>query len=160
MSCSPSVAPLTGKIKFLFAAVALGSVAALGFIALPPSATSAVAGRDGVAAPSRAVFDQSRATPDRIEAERITISPNGFAPSEIIRPAGRVLVAVDDRTGLDHLVLRLDAGANRPLREVRVPADTRGRHEWRRVIDLPPGSYTLTEADHPDWVCRITITGN
>jgi hypothetical protein len=43
---------------------------------------------------------------------------------------------------------------------VRVPRDTKGRREWRQLVTLPPGSYALTEADHPGWVCRITITAN
>jgi hypothetical protein len=29
---------------------------------------------------------------------------------------------------------------------------------WSRLLDLQPGQYTLTEANHSDWVCNFTIT--
>ena len=29
---------------------------------------------------------------------------------------------------------------------------------WRKVFDLAPGNYTLTEASHPEWACRIVVT--
>lgn len=103
---------------------------------------------------------QSIPNPARLESERITVRPTGFEPAEITRPAGRVLLAVNDRSGLGALTLRLDAGPGVRLREVRVPQDTRGRHEWRQVVNFPPGTYVVTEANHPGWVCRITITPN
>jgi len=33
-----------------------------------------------------------------------------------------------------------------------------GRFRLRQVVELPPGRYTLVEINHPDWLCRITIT--
>jgi hypothetical protein len=112
------------------------------------------------AAPSQPTAAATPAAPARLESEHITIRPTGFEPAEITRPAGRVLLFVNDRSGLDSLDLRLDAENVRRLFEVRVPRDTKGRHEWRQVVALVPGRYVLTEAGHPDWVCRITITGN
>jgi hypothetical protein len=98
--------------------------------------------------------------PVRLESEHVTIRPTGFEPTEIARPAGRILLAVNDRSGLDSLDLRLDIETVHRLFEVRVPRDTNGRHEWRQVVTLVPGHYVLTEANHPDWVCRITVTPN
>jgi hypothetical protein len=34
----------------------------------------------------------------------------------------------------------------------------KGRLAWRQLVNLSPGDYVLTEATHPDLVCRITIT--
>lgn len=94
---------------------------------------------------------------ERVEAEVITILPTGFNPSAVTRPRGRFLILVDNRSGLDEVTLRLDQVAGHRLREVRL---TKEERILRRVEDLPPGEYLLTEADHPDWACRITITSS
>ncbi len=98
-----------------------------------------------------------RAVPQgqRVEAELITVLPTGFDPKEINRPAGAFLIAVENRSGLDELELRLDREAGSRLHQVPMP----GRKlNWKQGVDLPPGRYLLTEANHPDWRCRITIT--
>lgn len=101
-----------------------------------------------------------RAAPQRLEWEHVTVGPAGFEPSEIRRPAGRFLLAVNDRSGLGDISLRLDALRGARLHEVRLSRDARARREWRQVLSLAPGTYVLTEAGRPDWACRITITPN
>jgi hypothetical protein len=90
-----------------------------------------------------------------IDGEVITLRPFGFDPSEIARTNGRFTLLVDNRTGLDEVHLRLDREAGGRVHEVRVP---RRKLDWVQGVDLPPGRYLLTDANHPDWVCRITIT--
>ena len=51
--------------------------------------------------------------------------------------------------------LRLDRVTGNRLRKVKAPS---GQLDWTELLDLNPGEYRLTEAKHPDWVCRITIT--
>lgn len=92
---------------------------------------------------------------ERIEAEVITIHPTGFEPREITRPAGLFLLAVENRSGLQIVQLRLDDAAGPRLRDVQMPTKT---HDWRDGLDLAPGKYALTEAYHPEWLCSITIT--
>jgi hypothetical protein len=89
------------------------------------------------------------------EVEIVTLSDSGFEPAQITRPAGRFLLAVNDKASLDEVdfVLKRDAGP--ALHHARV---ARGGRNWRKTVELAPGAYLLTEADHPDWVCRITIT--
>lgn len=91
----------------------------------------------------------------RVETEVLTIRPTGFEPSELTRPQGRFLLAVNNRSGLAEVNLRLDRVAGNRLREVRVP---RNKLDWREFVELPPGRYLLTEAGQPNWVCSITIT--
>lgn len=98
-------------------------------------------------------------TQSRLEAERITIRPTGFEPVEINRPAGRFLLAVNDRSGRDSVVITLLRESGERLHEVRMRERPR-KHEWRQVVNLPPGRYVLREAGHPAWMCRITLTGN
>jgi hypothetical protein len=93
--------------------------------------------------------------PVRFEAELITLRPQGFEPAEITRPKGTVLLVVENRTGLDTVNLRLDREVGGRLREVAL---SRRRAIWRDLNDLIPGQYVLTEATHPNWTCRITIT--
>ncbi|MCA1629738.1 MAG: hypothetical protein LC785_14170 [Acidobacteria bacterium] len=139
-----------------FVILAACALAAKTWLAAPVAAQSAETA-ETAAAPSAAA---TPAVVARLESEHITIRPTGFEPTEITRPAGRVLLVVNDRSGLDSLDLRLDAGALPRLFEVRVPRDTKGRREWRQLVLLAPGRYVLTEAGHPEWVCRITITAN
>jgi hypothetical protein len=90
-----------------------------------------------------------------VEAEIIALRPTGFEPSEIIRPGGRFLLAVSDQSGLEGGELQLLEEGERKIHEVRLSP---GKRLWRKVVDLAPGEYRLTEASHPEWVCRITIT--
>jgi hypothetical protein len=46
-----------------------------------------------------------------------------------------------------------DASGNSVL---SVPVIT-NRYDWQEVVALSAGQYTLSEASHANWVCRITI---
>lgn len=85
----------------------------------------------------------------------IVIRPTGFRPATIIRPAGRILFKVDNRSGFKEVALRLDKVGGERLIDVRVP---RARLDWHAVLELTPGSYVLSEANNPRWTCNITIT--
>jgi len=90
-----------------------------------------------------------------VETEVITLRPSGFEPAEIVRPAGRVMFAVDNRSGAGEVVLRLARAGGDQLNKARASRNTRA---LREVVNLAPGEYTLTETGHTEWVCRITIT--
>jgi hypothetical protein len=122
------------------------------YLLVTPSAGAAAAPAPATAA---LISPSPADSPTPLEVERFTIRPTGFDPAGITRPAGRFILAVDNRSGLRELTLRLSDGEGRRLREVRVP---RGQLGWRLTLDARAGSYVLTEADHPDWVCRVTIT--
>lgn len=91
----------------------------------------------------------------QLQVERVTITPTGFDPEEISRPRGQVMWAIDNRSGLEEIRLRLDREGGQRLVDVSV---NRKKLDWRKKIDLPPGRYRLSEANHPDWLCQITIT--
>lgn len=93
-----------------------------------------------------------------LETELITINPTGFEPKEITRPKGEFILAVDNRSGLGEVFLQLErALPGDHLKDVRV---SRKQLDWRERVDLDPGRYLLTEANHPGWACSITITAN
>jgi hypothetical protein len=97
-----------------------------------------------------------RNTPNgRVEVEPTTLRTEGFEPARITRPQGRFLLAVDNRSQVPDLVFVLDRVAGIRQVEKRM----RGRQlRWRQLLDLSPGDYLLTEANHPAWRCVIRIT--
>jgi hypothetical protein len=91
-----------------------------------------------------------------IESEVVTVTPRGFEPGAITRQQGRFILMVDNRSGSE-LNLRFTRETGESLHNVR---SSRQEPDWNDVLDLRPGKYLLTEADHPSWVCVITIAAN
>ena len=83
---------------------------------------------------------------------RIQLSSNGFSPSELQHAPGRFAIAVENSTLSGEYRLRLKAEDGTVLSELQVQ---RGSSAW--TVDLQTGRYTLTEADHPQWTCRIVV---
>jgi hypothetical protein len=94
---------------------------------------------------------------ERVETELITIFSKGFEPAEITRPAGKFILAVDNRSGIEEVELQLNRQEGGRVHAVRV---RRTSPEWRVTVDLRPGAYVLSEAGHANWNCRITITSH
>jgi hypothetical protein len=95
------------------------------------------------------------AVKDRLEALIVKLRRTGFEPTEVTRSQGSFLLAFDNLTGEDEIDLRLEQETGNKLHEVRMP---RGNVRWRQALDLHPGRYVLSVADHPEWACHITIT--
>lgn len=111
----------------------------------PPKATSS----------KLAATPRSAASGDRLEVETIILTRFGFEPEQIIRPPGEFLLNVLNRSQVSDVDLRLDKSAGDHVRLQHVSQD---KLDWRDFFTLEPGDYVLTEASHPEWVCRITIT--
>lgn len=107
--------------------------------------------------PAQPTFpSQPLSLPSRqLQMERVTITPTGFDPEQIRRPRGQVMMAIDNRSGLDEVWLRLEREGGQRWIDVRV---NRRKLDLRKKLDLPAGRYRLTEINHPDWLCVITIT--
>jgi hypothetical protein len=84
----------------------------------------------------------------------VTLRNEGFNPTELSIPAGRFLFSVDNRSGVSELVLRLSKSNGTRIREIRISSN---RGDWNEMFELSPGLYVLTEANHRNWVCRITV---
>lgn len=100
---------------------------------------------------------QSSPAQDGTEVELITVRPYGFEPATIGRPHGKFVLMIDNRSKLADISVRLDRVQGGRLKEVPMQ---KGRVNWFEHQNLPPGDYLLTEANHPAWVCRITLTPN
>ncbi len=90
----------------------------------------------------------------QIRTELITIRPTGFDPTEIRLTDGQFRIAVDNKSGLDEVTLRLTREGGARVREMRLPL---GQLKWREKLNLPDGIYLLTEANHANWRCRIIV---
>ena len=108
---------------------------------------------------TKASLAGSEAVPDdkaqRIETELITITTTGFEPAEITRPQGQFFLDVDNRSELDNLELYLERvnGVREKSAKMLKTAP-----ELRLPLDLPPGTYILSESGHSNWLSTITIT--
>lgn len=98
-------------------------------------------------------------TPEPITAETLTLTPAGFFPREFKHPKGRFILVVNNRTGESEINLTLsrDKG-NKVLEKQKDAKVLRRQPDWNDIVDLAPGDYVLTEASHPKWECRMTIT--
>jgi hypothetical protein len=89
-----------------------------------------------------------------LEVLAVALHPDGFHPREVKLRRGKFLLAVDDRSGLDEIDIRVEIHQGASLASARV--SHRVNH-WHAVADLAPGTYVLRETSQKDWVCRITI---
>lgn len=104
---------------------------------------------------AEAAVIQQQPGQNAFEAELVTVTPTGFEPTEITRPQGRFLLAIDNRSGLDDVDLYLERETGG---RANVVLSRRGKLAWREAIDLPPGTYLLRAGNDESWRCRISIT--
>lgn len=83
---------------------------------------------------------------------QIALSVSGFTPSEVTHAAGTFALSVENQDAASEYVLRLKAEDGTLLNEVQVQ---KGTAVW--TVSLAAGVYTLSEANHPDWLCQITV---
>ena len=91
---------------------------------------------------------------ENVEAELITILPNGFEPGELVRPAGRFILMFDNQSGLQPLDFRLERTGMPRITELRLRRTT----DSTAILNLPQGEYQVTEAKHPEWSLKLTLT--
>ena len=96
---------------------------------------------------------QALAAPEVFQDElQIQRGTDGFTPAEVQRAAGTFAIAVENSAISGEYTLRLKAADGTVVKEVQVQ---KGSAAW--TVTLPAGEYTLTEASHPQGLCRITV---
>lgn len=119
--------------------------------ALPASLVTKV---DAITAARAHPSGEAQAEQGVTKALMLAVRPTGFEPAEVTLPADSYLLVVQNRSGLRGVTLRLDEASRGRVLEMKLKA----RLDWRKRVNLAPGNYTLTAADNPEWVCRVTIT--
>lgn len=116
---------------------------------------SAYALKQGQVVERVAPQSERRSARATVPSHVLVLRPSGFEPSEVSWPKGRFFLSVDNHTDAREITLQLSRENGSRVHEV-----TRKSRKERGVgiLDLPPGEYLLTEANHSNWVCRITIT--
>ncbi len=104
--------------------------------------------------PADATTSVSASAIEALDDMTLTIRESGFEPSEVTRPAGKFLLSVDNKSGVAQITLRLSRVGSGHVRDIVVPKDAT---DWAEELDLQPGMYDLTELNHPNWNCRITV---
>jgi hypothetical protein len=104
---------------------------------------------------------QNNPKDDPLIVEEFTLRPTGFYPARLTRSKGKFLLVVNNRTGLEEIDIAISRevgnGPREKLKDVKVH---RKLLDWNDVFDLNPGTYVVTEASNPKWVCRISVTPN
>lgn len=108
----------------------------------------------GVSSASIPGSRQSRLAPVALPGVAVILTPNGFQPQQLTRPTGKFVLAVVPQIGSLDFSFSFDDGLGRHLRAAQIPSE---QPHWADVYDLPPGTYTLRELNHPEWVCQVTI---
>lgn len=93
----------------------------------------------------------------RPEAELLVLRSDGFKPNEITRPQGPFLLALQNHSSEEELSLVLKAESGASMRQVRM---AKRQSKLKEILELTPGRYVLTDANHPEWTCKIVITPN
>jgi hypothetical protein len=107
--------------------------------------------------PSRPPSTPERAKKTVLPSAGVTLTPRGFEPAEVAVVGVRFFLSVENRSGLRGLTLRLDPEHGRRVREFTQPED---ELDWVEELTLAPGDYTLTVADQPGWVCRVSVAAH
>lgn len=163
MTNRPARPAASSKLKLLilaFPLLAAGTAAAAARAWLPLSPVeSRPAARSRVTAGTapRPLTQAGGGVQEVPQTELVTVTPTGFDPAEITRPAGRFILSVENRSGLEEVTLVLSDGAGQELLRERVPRD---QIDWSGTLDLAAGDYLLSEEGHPGWACRLTLTAN
>jgi len=162
MTPKTSRRPAPPKLKLLLLVCPLlacgAAVAATGARAwLAPTASESVpaAGVRRAGAAPRLLTRARSGGQEVPQTELITVTPTGFEPAEITRPAGRFILSVENRSGLEEVTLVLRDATGRELLREHVPNE---RLDWSGALDLPAGAYLLSEEGHPGWACTLTLT--
>ena len=139
------------RVKFLSAVcllLALGVVAVGAGKWLRPSRLSA---------PSRAAAAPGKGKKAVLPSVAVTLTPRGFEPSELSVNGIKFFLSVENRSGVRGLTLRLDPEHGNRVREFTQPED---ELDWVDELSLTPGSYTLSVAGRPGWVCRVNVAAH
>lgn len=90
---------------------------------------------------------------DEPQVLSLEVTPWGFQPSEAIVPRGRLLILLQNRTGVRDLNFWL-ARENREL----VVESQPDKRDWKAHVQLGPGTYIIGETNHPEWQFTLRVT--
>lgn len=82
----------------------------------------------------------------------IAVQTYGFEPTELDVEEGRYLLVIQNRSGLNDLVVTLEGENGKKIFQ-----ENAQQRRWRKRFDLKQGSYRLTAENNPEWSCVIRV---
>jgi hypothetical protein len=155
MSVGLSVALRSARVRLALLAIAVVGLGCLIAVARTRLTNGARAEAEAPAQEQPVVTAQPKPPGPRVTSHVLTLSARGFDPAEVSWPKGRIFLTVNNLSNVNELVLRLDREVGGRVKEMKLRSK---KERAAGVLDLPPGDYLLTEANHPGWVCRIKVT--
>ncbi len=83
----------------------------------------------------------------------VRLTADGFSPAQLNGAPGKYRIAMT-RWSRDEIVILVRSAGGETLKEMTVP---QGQLDWTTLVELGSGSYVLKVANHPEWVCQITV---
>ena len=105
--------------------------------------------------------NQSQTPTEQLEAELITVRPNGFEPAQINRPPGPFVLLIQNRSGTDLGPLRLESeefDRAAPVSRIAGARIDKERQDYVERLELPPGRYRLRQSGKSGWSFGIAVT--
>lgn len=93
--------------------------------------------------------------PSSVTVETIALTPQGFEPNRINRPAGRFLLGIDNRIKPEEFTFEILWENGHTAHKLKLE---KGQIRLRRLLNLPEGRYVLRVVDHPEWTCTIVLS--
>ena len=92
---------------------------------------------------------------EQVQSESIIYSGQGFYPTSIRRPAGKVVLFINNRSAVAAPVFEIARENEGTLK--RSPGRA-GRNSVAQLLDLTPGTYVLKDSTHAGSSCTIVVT--
>lgn len=84
----------------------------------------------------------------------LRILPGRIEPAAVTVKSGSLTIIVQNSSTAPNVSMELHQVRGKHLRTVSM---ARGQRHSLETYDLAPGSYVLSEVNHPDWHCTISV---
>ena len=101
-------------------------------------------------------YGQAKKSTPNVQGIVLRLDWRGFDPKNLKLPKGQYVLQIDNRTRYLTPHYQLDRVKGGP--KVMEVSLNKKQLDWSQLMELQPGDYVLTEAQHPKWICRITVT--
>jgi len=109
--------------------------------------------------PSDPIVPQDRRpaspAPDSMQVETLTLTPRGFQPTEIERPAGKFLLGIDNHIRPEEFSFEIVQDDGHTVRQLKLQ---KGELRLRKLLNLQAGRYVIREVNHPEWNCSFVLS--
>lgn len=133
--------------RLLFASTSLGLVALVAILVVSARVRREANVPVGLSHPSTKASGREKVL-------LLKVTKQGFEPAAINVPPGQYSLIVHNSSELRSLELGIDRVGGPRLESARTSLE---ELKWTTRVELSPGEYRVTEANHPNWESRVTV---